>query len=482
MTDLDRTPHVAIIGAGPAGLAAASAVVEGGVSCAVFDDNPQAGGQYFRQLSPGLAPTGRDPVPRDARARESLDILSHPLVTHHAGTTVWSMPEPLTLAYAGPRGSGRFRADAVVVAAGAHDRPCPFPGWTLPGVISAGGCLNLLKVQALLPGRRVAVVGNGPLLLVVAHSLAKAGAEVVLVAEAAPATRRSARALPGMLAAPGLLAKGLRYRAALLRSGFPFREGWVAAEAHGDDRVGAVTVAGLDAEGRPDRSDTYRIDVDALVVGYGLMPSGELARMLGCRHRHDRDRGGWLVERSDSLETDIQGVYVVGDAAGIGGAEIALAEGELVGAVLAERLGRGSAGRSGARRKLARLERFRVALEAVYRLPRPLDLATPDTIVCRCEDVSKKRIIEGARNGSGLGAIKVETRASMGRCQGRNCLAAIAAIVAEAEGVREAEVPWPRMRPPVRPVPIEALLNEPLGPLRSPDLVEAIVSTDRMTA
>lgn len=482
MTDLDRTPRVAIIGAGPAGLAAASALVGGGVACAVFDDNPQAGGQYFRQLPPGLAPTGRDPVPRDARAHGSLEVLSHPLVTHHAGTTVWSVPEPLTLAYAGPRGSGRFQANAIVVAAGAHDRPCPFPGWTLPGVISAGGCLNLLKGQALLPGRRVAVIGNGPLLLVAAHSLTKAGAEVVLVAEAVLATRQSARALGGLLAAPGLLAKGLSYRAALRLSGAVYREGWVAAEAQGDDRVEAVTVARLGAEGRPDRSDTLRIDVDALVVGYGLMPSGELARMLGCRHRYDRDRGGWLVERSDSLETDIPGVHVVGDAAGIGGAEIALAEGELVGAVLADRLGRGSTAPGGVRRKLARLERFRVALEAVYRLPHALDLATPDTIVCRCEDVTKERIAERARSGSGLAAIKVETRASMGRCQGRNCLSAIATIVAEAGSVPEAEVAWPRMRPPVRPVPIEALLSEPLGPPRSPDLVEASVSLDRVTA
>lgn len=478
VSDAPVRAGVAIIGAGPAGLATAAALVRRGIACAVFDDNVQGGGQYFRQVPPGFAAPAGDPVPRDPRARDSLTVLAHPLVAYHPLTTVWSMPEPLTIAHAGPGGGGRLTAAAIVVATGAHDRPCPFPGWTLPGVVSAGGCLNLLKGQAMLPGKRVAVVGNGPLVLVAAYSLHKAGAEVALVAEAAMATRNGLRAWAGMARAPGLLAKGIIYRAGIRTSGAIYREGWVAAEAHGTDCVTAVTVARLGPGGSPDPAERLRVDVDALVVGYGLAPSGEFARMLGCGHRFEPSRGGWIVNRSDEFETDVPGVFVVGDAAGIGGAEIALAEGRLIGSILARRIAGGASVAGAERRKLARLERFRTALEGVYALPRPLDLARSDTIVCRCEDVTKQRIVEAAQGRPDLSWIKVATRMSMGRCQGRNCLGPAARITAEAGGLPEIEATWPRMRPPVRPVPIEALLSEELGPPRSPDLVEPSFAGD----
>lgn len=471
MSSAARDRQVAIIGAGPAGLAAASSLVRRGIACTVFDDNIQAGGQYFRQLPPGLHPRSADPVPRDPRARDTIDVLAHPLVTYRPRTTVWSMPDEATLAYAGPTDGGRLRAAAIVIAAGAHDRPCPFPGWTLPGVISAGGCLNLLKGQGMLPGRRVAVVGNGPLVLVAAYSLHKAGANLVLVTEAARTTRKAHRAARGMLSAPRLAGKGLLYRAGILASRAVYREGWVAAEAHGTDRVEALTAARLRNDGTPDPTDTFRVEVDAVVVGYGLAPSGEFARMLGCAHRFDADRGGWIVKRSDDFETDVSGVYVVGDAAGIGGAEIALAEGDLLGAILARRIAGLASDEARLRRRLGRLERFRTALEQAFSVGRPLDLTRAETVVCRCEDVTRASLVEAGQSFD-LSWAKVATRLSMGRCQGRNCLASAARILAATTGRPEADVGWPRMRPPVRPVPIQALLSEELAAARSPDLVE----------
>lgn len=464
--------RVAIVGAGPAALATIRALVEAEISCEVFDDNMQGGGQYFRQPPLGMPATRADLVHRDPRASEAIAILSHPLVRHHASTTVWSMPARGSVAFAGPSGGGRFSADAIVLATGAHDRPCPFDGWTLPGVISAGGCLNLLKGQNMLPGKRVAVVGNGPLVLVAAYSLLRAGAELVAVTEAAPVTRRSLSLLPQLVRAPDLFMKGLRYRAAILRSGATYREGWAIARAEGESKVERITIAPLDPCGSPSVDKSLTLDVDAVVAGYGLMPSGEIARMIECDHAYDRDRGGWIVTRSDEFETSVPGVFVIGDAAGIGGAEIALAEGTLLGQVLAHRLAGRAEPSAPVKRRLARLNGFRVGLEKLYSLPHEIDLATDDTFICRCEDVRRKQIVAAARRlGNDVEGIKTATRASMGRCQGRNCLTNIVHIAAATNGA-EAPSAWPRMRPPARPIPIKALLNEPLGPAKSPDLVE----------
>src|SRR5260370_10472288 len=168
---------VAIIGTGPAGLACARRLVRADVPVVIIDDNPQAGGQYFKQLPPQFTVSRTARIERDqTRAEFLLGILAHRLVTYLPETCIWALSAQSTLAYAGPSGSGRIEAEAIVVAAGAHDRPLPFPGWTFPGVMTAGGCLNLIKGQGILPGRRFALAGKRPLLLVAAHSLLRVAA------------------------------------------------------------------------------------------------------------------------------------------------------------------------------------------------------------------------------------------------------------------------------------------------------------------
>jgi len=468
------TADVAVVGAGPAGLAAAAEAARHGLSVTLLDDNPLPGGQYYRQGPATRVPDGNRGHPRDARARELLSVVDHPRVTFLAGAVVWAAPEARTLAFSHAGRGHRLRAEVIVIAAGASDRAVPFPGWTLPGVLTAGGAQNLLKSQGVLPGRRALVAGTGPLLLVVADSLRRAGATVVEVVEAAPI--RAWQALPRLALAPGLLRRGLAYRLGLQRARVPFRPGHTVIEARGRDEVAEAVVAPIDGDGRVDRARARTLAVDTVVVGFGLVPSTELTRLLGCRHEWQRARGGWIPWRSAELETSVPGVLVAGDGAGIGGVETAVLEGRLAGLVAAERLGRGTGAEVGAargplRRRLRRLARFREGIEAMHRPPPTfLSLLTPETTVCRCEEITAEQLDAAVARGLPIDAVKAHTRATMGRCQGRNCLGTLADLVARARGCGPADLAWPRPRPPARPVRLGDLLGEDLPPASGPEL------------
>lgn len=468
---------LAIVGAGPAGLAAAAEALSRGLTVTLLDDNPMPGGQYFRQAPAALARATR--VPHDAEHRRAdalFRAIQHPRLTLLSSAIVWDAPEPGVLAFARGADSGRVRAAAIVLATGAVERAVPFPGSTLPGVMTAGGVQNMIKSQRILPGRRFLVVGNGPLLLVAADSIIRGGGTVVALVESARPSR-GWRQAPRLLTAPDILRPGVRYRAALLRERVTIRYGATIIEARGDDHVREVVIAPIDVAGHVDRSRAHTVTVDTVVAGFGLTPSVELMRLLGCRHRWDARRGGWIPERLANLETTVPDVFVAGDGAGIGGAEVALAEGRLAGLLAAMRFGRCQEHRVAPdvrrlRARLTRLHRVRDAIATLWAPPATfLELVTPETVICRCEEVAASdltRVIhEGdVDGGAGVEPIKATTRVTMGRCQGRNCVATVAELLARARGSAVADLELPRARPPARPIPLADLLHEPLPPPR----------------
>jgi D-hydroxyproline dehydrogenase subunit alpha len=477
-----RTTELAIVGAGPAGLAAAAEAARHGVSVVLFDDNSLPGGQYFRQGPATRA--HRQPVTNpekgsstDAkRALGLFSVTSHPRVAFLGGAVVWGVPEANTLAFTQAGHGDRLRADVIIVAAGASDRAVPFPGWTLPGVITAGGAQNLLKSQGVLPGLRAVVAGTGPLLLVVADSLRRAGATVVEVLEAAPLAR-AWMSLPRLAMQPALLRRGLAYRIGLAQAGIPVRSGQTVIEARGREEVSEAVVAPIDRDGHVDRTRTRLIQVDTIVVGFGLTPATELTCLLGCEHEWHPIRGGWIPWRSENLETSVPGVFAVGDGAGIGGVETALVDGRLSGLLAAQRLGRcpseeaGIVGR-GLRARLSRLARFRAGIEQLYAPPADfLSLLTPETIVCRCEEVIAGQLLEGLGRGlMSINALKAVTRITMGRCQGRNCLRTLSDLVARERGCGPADLAYPQARPPARPVRLGDLVSEDIPPAAPPEM------------
>ncbi|MFC4465361.1 FAD-dependent oxidoreductase [Streptomyces xiangluensis] len=455
----EGTPHVAVVGAGPAGLAAALAAAARGVRVTLIDSAAEAGGQFYRQPAAALGARRPQALHHQWRTWERLrdGLAAHIArgrITHVTDHHVWFVERQsdgfAVHALLGPEQEQpvAVHADAVLLATGGYEKVLPFPGWTLPGVVTAGGAQAMLKGGLVLPGRVVVVAGTGPLLMPVAVGLAAAGAEVAALVEAADPKVfvRHARALA---AHPAKLAEGARYAAELARRRVRVHVRHAVVAAHGRERVEAVTVAALDGDGRVRPGSERRIPCDTLAVGHGMLPHTDLAEALGCR----LDGPGVAVD--DEQRTDVPGVWAAGETTGIGGAVLSLAEGRIAGLSIAARLNsRTPDARSyeAAAKARSGLREFFALLDTVYDPPAHwTEQVTDDTVVCRCEEVPASAIRQAAGElGAGdVRTVKLLTRAGMGWCQGRMCGPAVA-------GLAGCEF-QPSPRPFARPVPLGVL-------------------------
>jgi thioredoxin reductase len=442
MTDANAalTAQLVVIGAGPAGLAAATTAAHAGLSVVLIDAGGQPGGQYWRhrhESTESDGHRGHHDWRTFLRLRSELDALGAAgRIRYLAETVVWFVeptsrggPHVLRLAASardansvvGPRA---VLADAVVLCPGGYDRQLPIPGWDLPGVMAAGGIQALLKGHGVVPGRRAIVAGTGPFLLPVATGLAAAGVEVVSVCEAgAPSSwlRRPA----GLLSAPSKLVEGAGYAAALLRNRIRYRPRTAIIRIHGDQAVEAVTIARVDRQGRPIAGTERELVVDLVGLGWGFTPSLELVLASGAETRVDVD-GSLVASVDDWQRSSRAGVYVAGEATGVGGARLAVREGELAALTAAEDAGLPSALRrtNRLRRAIRRGRAFARAMHRAHPVPSGwAEWLDDDTTVCRCEEVTAGDIRYACDE---LGAddqrtVKLLARPGMGWCQGRVC-------------------------------------------------------------
>jgi NADPH-dependent 2,4-dienoyl-CoA reductase/sulfur reductase-like enzyme len=413
------TADVAVVGAGPAGIAAACRAAEAGASTLVLDEGEAAGGQIYRHRPPNAPEAIRPWLTR-------LDRSGARRIGGASVFDVWRDGGELRLLAEASGGALAVSTGRLVLATGARELFLPFPGWTLPGVLGAGGAQALWKSGADLSGRTAVVAGSGPLLLPVAASLTKAGARVVLVAEQA-----SWAALAGFGASlartPSKMVEGVRHRRGFAKT--PYRTGLWIAKAVGTERVERVVVT--------DGSVASEIACDLLAVGYGLVPNVELAVLVGCALRVG------AVAVDERQRTSVEGVLCAGEPCGVAGVEVALAEGEIAGLVAAGREGSVLEGRLARRRAAGR--RLAARMHDAFRLrPDLRALASEDTIVCRCEDVAV-----GALAGcASAREAKLSSRAGMGACQGRVCGPALRFLFGWDSDT---------VRPPARPARISDL-------------------------
>ena len=456
----EEAPEVLVIGAGPAGLSAAIAARQAGADVTVLDDRPMPGGQYFKQV----LVDGPDVADPDKQHREGARLIAAARaagVVIRSGVDVWGAYSANELIGTENGLVHRFNPKRLIVATGAYERAVPMPGWTLPGVMTTGAAQTLWRSYRRLPGKRVLIAGNGPLNMQVASELHEGGAEVVGVVELAEVSL--AKALPNflqmLLASPKLVFDGLRYRARLAR--VPILYGSVVTRIEKTDEGLLACVA------RYPGGDERTFTVGAVCLGYGFQPSNEILRALGCAHHFDDARGQFTALVDERGRTSVPGVFTVGDCTGLGGARAALAEGTIVGAAVAADLGHSDIGSHGpvidAERSLGRHRRFQKALWGFYAAPYlNLELATPDTLVCRCEEVSLGRIEAALEDGRpSIGDLKRATRAGMGPCQGRYCGVILSQVLARKQGrLIDEDVRFaPRM--PVKPVRIADIARWP---------------------
>jgi NADPH-dependent 2,4-dienoyl-CoA reductase/sulfur reductase-like enzyme len=454
-----RTPEVLVIGGGPAGLCAALAAHQAGAEVLLVDERESLGGQYFKALAPSQQ--FLDAVPSDSqflagqRLREAVAAAGVPCLN---GTLVWGVGEGMEIAALSGDQPLEIRPQRIILAAGAIERAVPLPGWTLPGAMTTGAAQTLIRANRVIPGTRIVVAGNGPLNWQLAAELTAAGAQVVAVAETSrmldPIRLRHVARM--MRLDPRLTWNGARLLARLW-SRLSF--GSCVTAIHGDEQVESVSLATIDAAGRPIAGSERRLQADVVAMGYGFYAANELARLLGCRHRYDTASGGLIPERAADGQSSVAGVYVVGDGARLGGAPAAQAEGEIAGLSAAAALGHALSAallrrRAERQRHLQRQREFQSALWSLFAAPRlALQLADMQTIICRCEGVRRAEIAAYLAPGVLIGGMKRQLRAGMGRCQGRYCGPLLAEMIA-APGAGAGESAFFAPRPPVRPLPL----------------------------
>jgi NADPH-dependent 2,4-dienoyl-CoA reductase/sulfur reductase-like enzyme len=448
---------VAVVGAGPAGLAAATHAARAGLATVLFDEQPAAGGQIYRAITASPLKAGTilgDDYWRGARLVEAFQASG---AQHVAGATVWSLSQDREIGVS-HAGTARFvRARRVILATGAIERPFPLPGWTLPGVMTAGAAQILLKSAALVPRGRTVLAGSGPLLWLLARQFLGSGAEIAAILDTTPRANRR-RALPF---APAFLASPyFRQGLALLRAvhnRVRVVEGVGSLAAEGSGRLEAVRYTTARGE--------ERLPADLLLLHRGIVPNVNLAMAAGIAHRWDDAQRCFVPVLGADGATSVDGIAMAGDGGGIAGAEAAAEQGRLaaVGAirVLKPEAAAALAGAEAeARRALARWRRGRRFLDALYR-PDPTPPAG-DTIVCRCEEVPAREIAAAVAEGcTGPNQLKAFTRCGMGPCQGRLCGLTVTELIAAARGVSPAEVGYYRLRPPVKPVTLGELAGLP---------------------
>lgn len=457
------TPTIVVVGAGPAGLMATCEAHRRGARVILIDEALRPGGQIYRQPSPLL---GRSAIGLETERRRKHAMLERfasiaDEIDYRPSTTAYAVYSGPELHIANGERSETLTPEGLILATGVSERAVPFPGWTLPGVLYAGGTQALLKAQHMRAGDNVVVAGTGPLPVALAAQLIEAGARVHSVALLHP-LRRMLRKPFSLLAGRAVVREGFEYLKLLKRAGVQTLEGWIPRCAEGKARLESVKLARHDGNGRPSSHRQRHIECDLLAINFGFTANSELVRMAGAELTYDPERGGWLPLVDRFCRTSLTGVFAAGDGAGLGGAWAAAAEGRIAGAaaVLAARNDSLAPLNHELYADLSERDRhtkFQLAVRETLRLPPTVwSWADADTIVCRCEGVRSHRLQQALADGHvTLDAIKRNTRAGMGWCQGRTCLSAIAALIADGRPPASTKAMTPR--PLARPVSIAAL-------------------------
>jgi NADPH-dependent 2,4-dienoyl-CoA reductase/sulfur reductase-like enzyme len=451
---------LAVIGGGPAGLAAAATAAELGLQVTLIDEQSTPGGQIFRGIENAdkaiSAILGQD----YGRGTALIQSFRKSGATYRARSDVWVVTPERDVGVVSSGVARMIEAERIIVATGSMERAVPFPGWTLPGVMTVGAGQILLKQEGMVPNAGIVLAGIGPLLLLVACQYLRAGVAIQALLDMTPMSNylHALPHLPMALTAGDYIAKGKALKRELNQAGVPIVAGVRNLAAYGDGSLGRVEFDVGDHR--------RRLETGLLMVHFGVVPNGHLAASLGVAEFWDQGQRCWRPSIDAWGNTGVDGIALAGDCAGIAGANAAEHSGRLAAFEAGYELGRiDRVGRdrlaAPVRRAMGRDLRIRPFLEALFRPPASLlGQIGDDTLVCRCEEVTAGRVREAAALGcQGPNQVKAFTRAGMGPCQGRQCGATVAHVVAEARGIAVETVGHFRVRSPVKPITLGAVAS-----------------------
>lgn len=450
---MNASYDVIVVGAGPAGLAAANTTARAGLSTLLLDENPGVGGQIYRGIT-STPVSNRSILGEDYWAGAALAAEAKASGAEIVnGATVWSL-DPERLVGVSVAGQARLiQARRVIVATGLQERPFPIPGWTLPGVMTVGAAQTALKAYGMVPDGRTVLAGSGPLLWLLAAQLLRARAKIDAILDTTPRLNwvRVLFDLPDFLLSP-YFGKGLRL----------LREVRGRVPVH---HVGSIEAAGTDKLTEV-VFDGRRLPADLLLLHQGVVPNVNLAMAAGVAHEWNERQLCFQPVLDTDFNSSVPGIAVAGDGAGIGGATAAAERGRIAGfaAVRALRPEASVPDMQAFRQKLQREEMGRGFLDWLYRPAASFRRPTGDTLACRCEEVTAEQVRATARMGcEGPNQMKAFLRCGMGPCQGRLCGLTVTELIASEREVSPAEVGYYRLRPPVKPISLGELASLPIA-------------------
>ena len=454
---------VLVLGGGPAGMVSAITASESGLKVALIDEQAEAGGQIWRAPWAATSQGYESPEVRDGNQMRAA--LARSNVTYLFGRRIWSVTDRYRVDVLGADGVETCHAPHLIVALGAHERVIPFPGWTLPGVMGLAAATIMLKAHGLAPPKDWVRAGVGPHLAAVAAGYARKGHPPKAIIDLSGPSDWFA-ALPSLASRPVLLKQGLGWVLSIVSSRIPIYFRHAIRRAEGHDRISACVIGPVDTDGSSLDGPELSIACDAMMVGNGLVPGGEVPRLLGAKQVYQHELGGWIPECDAFGRTSLEHLYAIGDGAGIRGGAVACSAGKLAGLAAAHDAGRldAKAFAHQSAQALAehhKLSAFSDVMAHMIRL-RPAQVASiaADAIVCRCEDVTRQELVSAARAGArDVNQLKHFTRCGMGPCQGRMCGDVAAEILAQEHHLSRQAVGYWTARPPLRPISLQSMLG-----------------------
>lgn len=456
--EIKNLVDVCVIGAGPAGMKAAVRCATAGASVTVIDEQPRPGGQIYRAVGENGHPNGHIFGPDYLRGSELVKSFNQASINHISDATLWRIDEDNTVYWSKDGKADKTVARQIIIATGAIERPFPFVGWTLPGVMTAGACQIMMKTSGLVPKQAV-MVGTGPLLYLLAAQMLDAGFPPKAIVD----TQQTDRYLKALNFASNAwkgrkyLIKGLGLLAKLRKAGIKRYTGATDIEAKGTDCVQGLK---FQSGGK-----LIELETETVLAHIGVIPNVQLTRAMGLEHKWDARQVCWKPVLDENNMSSRDRVFIAGDSGGIGGALVAELQGELVACQVLMSLGNGAISdlendTKDLKASIAHELQVRPFLDTLYVPPKQALSPSDQTIVCRCEEVTAGQVRQHAACGAnGINQIKTYTRCGMGPCQGRYCGTTVAHIISDKVGLSMEQVGYYRLRNPIKPLKLGELAS-----------------------